>query len=459
MKGLFEFLKKNWKVVLLFVAVLLALVLLCSFGLFDSHGAVVGLAAAIPITGGGVAVSGEPVSADIAKEESPELLRDFIDKEVCKIRPSSTPLDTISRSSKPVMIDSREYSFYSVATKPQLSTLKDQYTEAAAVGAKLNTDNNDNFEPGDTILVPEVAGYDVDETTEKDNLVLYVMSKDEDGKLNVLAVNGKKIGSTHGVVPTISAGAKLLRMGRAGAEKDAQTAQFETVPTKETNYAQIFQAQVEVTDVYKEWTAKEVDYNFTDMEEDAIYDMKRGMETSFLFSKKSKFRDTKKKEEVWTTEGIWWQAGKDFQYTKGSLTKEDLISLCKTALTGVAGSKEKLLFAGSDLIEEINKLDFYKVLQGEQFKAELGMTFDSIHSKFGDLYVIYCESFDMAGMPECGLVIDDTYMTKAVLRSLSKQELDLKKAGIRSTNGEFITEISCLVLKNPDAHVRITVSD
>ena len=87
------------------------------------------------------------------------------------------------------------------------------------------------------------------------------------------------------------------------------------------------------------------------------------------------------------------------------------------------------------------------------------MTFDSIHSKFGDLYVIYCESFDMAGMPECGLVIDDTYMTKAVFRSLSKQELDLKKAGIRSTNGEFITEISCLVLKNPDAHVRITVSD
>ncbi|MBS1447168.1 MAG: hypothetical protein HP000_13010, partial [Odoribacter sp.] len=166
---------------------------------------------------------------------------------------------------------------------------------------------------------------------------------------------------------------------------------------------------------------------------------------------------TNKKEDVWTTEGIWWQAGKDWTYdAKEGMTAKDLIALCKTALTGNASSKKKLVFAGSDFIEQVTNLDIQKVMQGDQYKAELGLTFDSIHSKFGDLYVVYTEAFDLAGMIKCALVVDDNYLTKFEFKSLSKERRDFKTAGIRDTEGEFIQEISGIVLKNPGAHVRIT---
>lgn len=447
----------NWKYIAVAGGIVLLFLLLCSFGLFTSGETVIGLAATVPLAGGGVNVTDEPVSADLTKEVSPDLLKAHIDKEVCRIMPSSTPFDVVSRSGRVISVGSREYEFYSLDTKPALTTLKENYTETTSAGAKLDTVNNEYFEVSDTIKVIGVKGYDEGGTAEKDELVLYVMSKDADGKLNVLAVNGKKSGSTLGIVPTIKAGTELLRMGRAGAEKDAQTAQFETLPTKEQNYAQKFCTQIEVTDVYHEWTEKEVDFTFTDMERDAIWEMKRGMEMNFLFGKKSKLRDTNKKEDVWTTEGIWWQAGKDWTYdAKEGMTAKDLIALCKTALTGNASSKKKLVFAGSDFVEQVTNLDIQKVMQGDQYKAELGLTFDSIHSKFGDLYVVYTEAFDLAGMSKCALVVDDTYLTKFEFKSLSKERRDFKTAGIRDTEGEFIQEISGIVLKNPGAHVRIT---
>lgn len=447
----------NWKYIAVAGGIVLLFLLLCSFGLSTSGETVIGLAATVPLAGGGVNVTDEPVSADLTKEVSPDLLKAHIDKEVCRIMPSSTPVDTVSRSGRVISVGSREYEFYSLDTKPALTTLKAKYTETASAGAKLDTANNDYFEVSDTIKVIGVKGYDEGGTTEKDELVLYVMSKDADGKLNVLAVNGKKSGSTPGIVPAIEAGTELLRMGRAGAEKDAQTAQFETLPTKEENYAQKFCTQVEVTDVYQEWTEKEVDFTFSDMERDAIWEMKRGMEMNFLFGKKNKLRDTVKKEDVWFTEGIWWQAGKDWTYdASAGMTAKDLIALCKTALTGNASSKKKLVFAGSDFIEQVTNLDIQKVMQGDQYKAELGLTFDSIHSKFGDLYVVYTEAFDLAGMSKCALVVDDNYLTKFEFKSLSKERRDFKTAGIRETEGEFIQEISGIVLKNPGAHVRIT---
>lgn len=277
----------NWKYIAVAGGMVLLFLLLCAFGLFTSGETVIGLASTVPLAGGGVNVTDEPVSADLTKEVSPDLLKAHIDKEVCRIMPSSTPFDVVSRSGRVISVGSREYEFYSLDTKPALTTLKTKYTETSSAGAKLDTVNNEYFEVSDTIKVIGVKGYDEGGTAEKDELVLYVMSKDADGKLNVLAVNGKKSGSTPGIVPTIEAGTELLRMGRAGAEKDAQTAQFETLPTKEQNYAQKFCTQIEVTDVYHEWTEKEVDFTFTDMERDAIWEMKRGMEMNFLFGKRA----------------------------------------------------------------------------------------------------------------------------------------------------------------------------
>ena len=52
---------------------------------------------------------------------------------------------------------------------------------------------------------------------------------------------------------------------------------------------------------------KEVEWDFSDAEEAAIYDMRLGMEKSFMFGVKNTIFDPRKKENVMLTGGIWWQ--------------------------------------------------------------------------------------------------------------------------------------------------------
>ena len=58
-------------------------------------------------------------------------------------------------------------------------------------------------------------------------------------------------------------------------------------------------------------------------------------------------------------------------------------------------------------------------------------------------------------MPGNGIVIDPQYMTKYSFIPMTAERLDLKRSGQRNTDAVVITEGSCLVLRYPDAHMRI----
>ena len=102
-------------------------------------------------------------------------------------------------------------------------------------------------------------------------------------------------------------------MGRAATELDVQTAQFEALPVKEQNNCQIFKIQVEQS-TFQKIAAKNVPWDFSDSEEAAIYDMRLGMEKTFMFGVKNTLYDSRKKENVMLTGGIWWQAGKEYEF-------------------------------------------------------------------------------------------------------------------------------------------------
>jgi hypothetical protein len=57
------------------------------------------------------------------------------------------------------------------------------------------------------------------------------------------------------------------------------------------------------------------------------------------------------------------------------------------------------------------------------------------------------------------MVIDPQYLTKYCHIPLSTQSIDLKGSGVRNTDATVITEASCMVLRYPDAHVRIVAVD
>ena len=404
----------------------------------------------------------EPLTTDLSRETSPDLLLNEIDQQIVKVRPMATPIDQLSRCAGSKHTGSMVVDFYNVDTKPTMTITTQAYDEPTAqtvtedsVKATISTAKNEMFDVSDTILVQGVYGYEPDGSTlSSQELVLYVISRDDNNVLKVLAVNGKTIGDVEGCVPSIPAQTKLIRMGRAATELDVMSPQFEAMPRKDQQFCQIFKMQVEQSTMQK-IANKEVEWTMNDQEEAAIYDMRLGMEKSFLFGVKGKVWDSTKKENVMFTGGIWQQAGKEFVYDDDGFTQESIIDLMRDAFTGNAGSKRKILIGGSELIGLLNKLDYQRVITSTDTVTKWGIDFTELRSKFGVLYVLLSEVFDECGMADAGMIIDPEYLQKYTHQPFSAETLNLKASGVRNVDATVLTETSCLVLRYPKAHMRI----
>ena len=285
--------------------------------------------------------------------------------------------------------------------------------------------------------------------------MLYVTARDDDGVV-VMAINGKTLGGVQGCVPSIPEDTTLIRMGRAASELDVQSPQFEALPQKAQNYCQIFKMQVEQSTLQK-LANKEVNWTMTDQEEAAIYDMRLGMEKSFLFGVKNRLWNPDKKENILFTGGIWHQAGKTFPYSPDSFNGDTVVDIMREAFTGNAGSKRKILLGGSRLIGLFSRLDYTRVISAGESVSKWGIDFTELRSKFGTLYLLLSEIFDECGMPDNGLVIDPEYIQKYSHIPFSAESLNLKASGMRNTDALVMSEASCLVLRYPKAHMRIVV--
>ena len=449
------------KKLILFVFIMILIAILAScVGIADSSAT---LAVGMLISGveDGKHVVDGPLTTDLTHEGSPDLLLNEIDQQIVKIRPMSTPIDQISRYAGSKHSGSMVVDFYSVDTKPTSTTLSDDVpaTVAGEVDETplvvISTDNNDIFDPTDTILVQNTPGYESDGLQESaQDLMLYVVSRDVNG-VTVVAVNGPTIGGVPNCMPRLSMGATLVRMGRAASELDVQSPQFEALPKKSRNLCQIFKMQVEQSTLQR-LANKEAGWTMSDQEEAAVYDMRLGMEKSFLFGVARQMWDNIKKEYVYFTGGIWNQAGKDFYLESSTdFNLSRMVDLMHDAFTGNAGSKRKILIGGSGLISGISKLDYTRVITAGQHVSKWGIDFTELRSKFGCLYVLLSEVFDEVGMENCGIIIDPEYIQKYTHIPFSTEQLNLKKSGVRNVDALVMTEASCLVLRYPKAHMRI----
>ena len=158
---------------------------------FVLHDCAYALAAVIPTASGRI-ISGTPLTTEITREYSKELLMNEVDKRITKVRPMSTPIDQLSRYAGARKSGSMIVDYYSVDVKPTKAILAEAYTEPASGSAttaaqkvQITTSNNDIFEVSETILVQGVKGYESDgKTPSKADLVLYISSKEETGELN-----------------------------------------------------------------------------------------------------------------------------------------------------------------------------------------------------------------------------------------------------------------------------------
>ena len=401
-------------------------------------------------------IQNAPLTTALARQQSPELLRNEVDQRITRLRPMATPVDQLSRYAPARPVRSMTVDYYAVATRPMSSSVTtgtDEIVYSPSAGAfNLSVKNAQYFDVSDTVMLPGVT-YDTGE-----NMIFYVEGVN-DSTLQLRPVNTPADVEANGSfeMPSVPTGAEVLRMGRAAAELDVQTSQYEALPEKKQNYCQIFKTQIEQSTLMRA-ANKEVGWTFSDQEEVAIYDMRLAMERSFLFGHKARLTDATKKSEVFLTGGIWYQAGKDASYKTGALDDKQWLKIMSKAFTGHAGSARKILIGGTELIEQLSLLTSgtERVMRPHEIVSRWGLDFSEMHSKFGTLYVIHSEVLDACGHSADGLIIDPEYLTKYVHVPFSATQLDLRTSGQRNTEAVVLTEVSCLVLRYPEAHVRIT---
>jgi hypothetical protein len=408
------------------------------------------------------------------QDGDPEFYTKDIDKRIVKIRPMATPVDQISRYAKAQPSDSFEVKYYSVGTRPiTCKTSGEVAAQSSGASVELPVDDPNMFTLDDTIRVVGVKGLNNDKGTAYDpddentpDLVLCVCGRNDSTSMPVVyAVNGNMNNNQATFVPAIPAGTTLVRMGKACGELDVQTGRFNNIPTAEVQYCQNFMIQVEQS-TFDKIAAKEVDWSFSDIEEDGIYDMRLSQENTFLFGVKNLiYHTTKNGSATWFTGGIWYMAGKDIEVGEWDTEKkcavisdDNLVDITKDLFVGTGiGNKRKILFCGSEMLSAFSKIKSDKFRLKDTVEV-WNLKFKSWDTDFGEVLTIHHELFDANGMSDCGFAMDPEYLTKKTHVSWSRNILDLKKAGIRNTDAVVIQEVACLYLRYAKAHARMRLA-
>lgn len=467
--------KKYLKVIFSFVLGLLATAMGVSSGVMVANAAPLPDAGVTRTDGGADPNGGIATETGARKDGDPDFITKEIDEKIVKIRPMATPIDNISRHATAKPSDSFEVKYYSVGTRPLKTKVKTQF-EAMASGEsqKLEVDDASIFTKDDTIRVvgvkatTDASGQAYGEGANVPDLVLWVVGTDNStGHPIVCAINGsKKDGNGEPIwAPQINVGTVLVRMGKACGELDVQTGRFNNLPLAEIQYCQNFMMQVEQS-TFDKIAGKEVKWDFSDIEEDGIYDMRLGMEQSFLFGDKACIHHVNKEgAATWFTRGIWYMAGKDIEVghwnaetSTAEVSDDDLVDISKDLFVGTGNStKRVVLFCGSDMLAALSKIKSEKFRLKESVE-HWNLKFKSWETDFGEILTMHHELFDLNGMADCAFALDPEYLQKRTHVSWSRNILDLKKAGVRNTDAVVLQEVSCLYLRYAKAHARLKLA-
>lgn len=430
-----------------------------------------GVEAAAEVTESGIA------TVTLANQEGDEnfILKD-VDQKIMKIRPMSTPVENISRGASSKTIGSMIAKYYSIGTRPVRTTLTTAVTaQVAGESVVINVADGNMFTVDDTIRVVGVKGTHNEKgaaylnTDVVPDLMLKVTGiSTETSMPTVYAVNGNMNGTRATWVPAIPVGTTLVRMGKACSEIDAQTGEFTSLPTAEEQYCQNFMLQIEQS-TFNKLAKKEVDWSWSDMEEEAVYDMKLTRELTYLFGVKNVIKHpTKKNQETYFMGGIWWMAGKDIEVgeyvaatetTAGHvvITDEDLVDITKDLFVGCASSGRKVMFCGSEMLQALSKIKSDKFRLKDTVEV-WNLKFKSWQTDFGEILTIHHELFNECGMSDCGFAIEPDYLEKKIFIPYTRSVMDFKSSGIRNTDGVVLQEVCCMVLKNAKAHARLKLA-
>ncbi len=342
--------------------------------------------------------------SDTTRQASPDLIKDPVDRKIVKMAHSGIPIDQITRHSSSTQSNGMRYQFYSVDNKPISATILDRAdaddttADASAMTARATAasartgyfyvDNGAVFSVSDTLILFGEKGYgfekdSISATSLNVPLSLYVEAIDGN-KITVSAINGKFDSSLQCCgIPAITTGGTVKRLGKAIQEGVMQTAITEVYPTKQELFMQIFKCQVSESTI-QQLSDKEVDWDYNDQSDMALFDMRRGIELSYIAGIKGYRFDRSTGRYTYTCAGIIQQimeSGNVIYFTSDTLTEDTIVkTLVEPVFRGNAGSPTRYLFAGSDMVVNIASAakDFTKNINSTQILSRFGYDFKQL---------------------------------------------------------------------------------
>ena len=467
----------------------LMLVLCVVLGVGDMSGAVLmAEGVATKIDGGAAATEGvvggnAPAGVQVATPErsvleamdyrkwSPDLIKDDVDQNIVQIRPYANQLDTILRYVGTKNVNTFEFEFYSISSRDVSDKIQafNANTNSTKDGcsATIKVGNWANFDKTDTIYVPSVAGAD------GKPLVLYVYGKDETNQVLNVTCSDTQVETVTGggyKIPTIpltytpdgastAVATEIYAMGRAALETDVLSPAVEFLPDKSRGYCQRFMFQISESN-YAKMADKEVKWDLSEIEEEALFDYRRRMEASFLFGHMGKIKIPNSNKYVYTTGGIVDQISNTHPLNSAAADgNKEIVDMMKHIFMGNSGSKERFAFAGSDAVAKISKMNGV-VKQQDAVKTEviMGITWTKMVTNFGTINLAHHEILDEYGFESKMIVVDPQFLRKYQIENLSKQNYNGRELAI--VNGDIVVfnEAAGVAVLNPNAHCIVTVA-
>ncbi|MDR0370772.1 MAG: hypothetical protein LBH80_02810 [Prevotellaceae bacterium] len=397
-----------------------------------------------------------PLSLEYANEHAPDIVRATIERDVAVIRPHSAPLYAIASKHGRIKQGTNPLIEYHEIESQGLSTKLASFFSGGVTQAAINLSDNKLVAVNQTLYFIGVPG----SSGSSGWFEAYIIDKDTSGRPIIVPVNGIPFGGNDNTIPSLPMGTVVVRGARTGSEKQSRTAPLTATPQKKYQYMQKMILETEETTFFEfSSTGADVKWQKTELTDFAIFEHKMTCETDMLLGQKNKIRAANKfngykEEDTYFQEGIWWQAGKDFSLAKTSPKTSDLIALMKCVFVGNRSSNTKVLLAGGDVVETINKVDYNQVIYPGTPGQSFGLDVQSIIYGQYKLYICGEPAFDDIGLSDKGIVIDDAYLTK-YKHDWRSIQLDNLKLGTSDSKSQVYIDTFGLVLANAKAHCRV----
>lgn len=410
-----------------------------------------------------------------------------VNKRIVEMKMESCPVDQILRAqerinhSKSIVVK-----YYAIGQRPISSTVKTATSAGTGSMVTVEVNNKSAFDTMDVIMFPDIMGWEADGVTRSTLVPLQVrvMTCNDDGHPKVLAINGSKCSDgTRFGMPQINQGEKMLRLGRAAAEMDVETGSYYVLPEASEKYCQRFIMQCEQS-IIERMSAKEIPWTFSRQERIAMDDMRGGIERQGLFGFNNKMIHGNK-GAIYTTGGIFWDAGKDLELghwiqkkdengtaitTKTEdgqtvnvyeyvISPKELTSFVAAAIKDAGNaSRTKMLFVDNLIYQAFTnmKQNKYFVTSTEKNWENTKLDFESFQHMGTKILVYRHDAFNSWGMDGHAFLLDARYLEKWVFGDWSRKEYNLKDLFVRNSNAVVMEEFSCWTLTYPMAHARVS---